>query len=77
MLNIPPAQAPAPSSLTSSLRSLSLSSPRGGGRHHHPRQSVLATGDGEAEGPARVVEEVEALGAGAGGESAPSPPPQA
>lgn len=32
-------------------------------------QAVLAAGDGEAEGPARVVEEVEALGAGAGGEA--------
>jgi hypothetical protein len=30
---------------------------------------VLATGDGEAEDPAGVVEEVEPLGAGAGGEA--------
>lgn len=32
-------------------------------------KAMLAAGDGEAEGPARVVQEVEALGAGAGGEA--------
>lgn len=32
-------------------------------------QAVLASGDGESEDPAGVVEEVEALGAGAGGEA--------